>query len=84
MAAVAGGDFSIVTFAGGDQKCYSVQSVVMAGLNTSQGQLGRSDGAVGLSNDMGLKETVQEHRDAKTSWIFPLEVLSQPHQAVRN
>ncbi len=72
-----------VTFAGGDQKCYSVQSVVMAGLNANQGQLGRSDGSVGLSNEMLLKEAVQEHRDAKTSWIFPLEVLSQPHQAVR-
>ena len=72
-----------VTFAGGDQKCYSVESMVMAGLNANQGQLARSDGSIGLMNDEQFKDAVRTHRDAKTSWIFPLEVLSQPHQAVR-
>jgi len=72
-----------VTFAGGDQKCYSVESMVMAGLNANQGQLLRSDGSVGMINDMRLKEAVQEHRNVKTSHYLPLEVLSQPHQAMR-
>ncbi len=72
-----------VTFAGGDQKCYSVESMVMAGLNADQGQLARSEGSTTLMNDEQFKESVRTHRDAKTSWIFPLEVLSQPHQAVR-
>ena len=72
-----------VTFASGDQKCYSVESMVMAGLNASQGQLARSDGSTMLMNDEQFKEAVRTHRDAKTSWIFPLEVLSQPHQAMR-
>ena len=72
-----------VTFAGGDQKCYSVQSLVMAGLSANQGQLLRSDGSVSMINDVQLKEAVQEHRNAKTSHYLPLEVISQPHQAVR-
>jgi hypothetical protein len=56
---------------------------VMAGLNASQGQLGRSDGSVSLIEDLQFKEAVQEHRKAKTGHFHSLEVLSQPHQAVR-
>ena len=41
-------------------------------------------GSATMVNDTLLKEAVQEHREAKASWIFPLEVFSQPHQAVRN
>ena len=74
---------STVTFAGAGGQCYSLKSLVMEGLTADQGQLLRSDGSASLVNDVQLKQAVQEHRGAKASWIFPLEVLSQPHQAVR-
>ena len=75
---------STVTFAGAGGQCYSLKSLVMEGLTADQGQLLRSDGSASMVNDTQLKEAVQEHREAKASWIFPLEVLSQPHQSVRN
>ena len=57
--------------------------MVMAGLNANQGQLARSDGSTMLMNDVQLKQAVLEHRNAETSHYLPLEVISQPHQAVR-
>ena len=36
-----------------------------------------------LAFDVQLKQAVLEHRNAETSHYLPLEVISQPHQAVR-
>ena len=75
---------STVTFAGAGGQCYSLKSLVMEGLTADQGQLLRSDGSASMVNDTQLQEAVQEHRNAHSNHYLPLEVLSQPHQAVRN
>ena len=53
-----------------------LRSVVLGGLNANQGQLLRSDGSASAVNDAQLKEAIAAHRNAKTSWYVPLEVLT--------
>ncbi len=53
-----------------------LRSVVLGGLNAIQGQLLRSDGSASAVNDAQLKEAIAAHRNAKTSWYVPLEVLT--------
>jgi hypothetical protein len=67
-----------------DTDCNVLRSIAMAGLNSNQGQLAKGDGSATMMNDVQLKEAISTHRDAKTSWMFPLEVVMQGTRNMKN
>jgi prepilin-type N-terminal cleavage/methylation domain-containing protein len=60
-----------------------LRSIAMAGLQENQGQLARSDGSSSMINNEQLKEAIQTHVGAKSSFYFPLEHIQQGSRAMK-